>query len=248
MLAVVLAPGLALASTFVLLIHARQQYAISVAKARERQGKDSETIARLREDVLFLKAELVSTSARNGLLIDENKRHRTDSQSMQEKINSLSEIIRLDKQRLSGSNATITERAADIAQLESKNAELEALLLTAYEEQDQNKFAINGLEDRVMGLEIAIRARDEQIARLTEVGASHSKEVAQIKEDKDGKIRDLQDRVSECHSQLLIYQQSCSLREMVFKHRHEPSSPRSEPSRRASLESSEYRNNPWGPP
>lgn len=241
MLAVVVTTGLALASTLVLLLHARQKYATSVANAQERQGENTATMARLREDVSLLKAKVLSASTRNDLLLDENVRHRTDSQSMHETIKKLSEIIQLAKLRLSESRATITKHAADITQLNSEIAELRRLLSKVFEER-------NGLHDRVMGLELTIHARDEQIASLTEVGTSHSKEVAQLIEDKDRRIKDLQDRVSECHSQLLVKQQLFSLGRMVFKHGHRPSRPRSEPSRRASLGPSEYRNNPWDLP
>ncbi|RXW12238.1 hypothetical protein EST38_g13617 [Candolleomyces aberdarensis] len=211
------APGLTLALTaLVLLVHAKQEYNALATRMQETAAKYETTIDELREHVLTLEVELLSTSTRNRALTKENEECVNRSLIMQESINTLSEGF-------SKARETEAQHDATIADLKERNLGLES---TIKDREEQISMAREALDEEVTQGRAAIsslqRERQERTKEaqdwkeyskyreypfsarpyLTKQQDASELSLTGIIAEKARKIEELRDRLIECYSQL----------------------------------------------
>ncbi|KAJ2923638.1 hypothetical protein H1R20_g13456, partial [Candolleomyces eurysporus] len=169
-------PGLTLASAaLALLIQARREQNALVAKAQERQAKDEMTMTELRGHLSTLEAELISTSARNRALTEENEGYKAGSRSMQESIHTLSEDLSNARERVAQYNATITgskelqakfeATIADLRHTQQKLSTLEARNRVLTQENEGHKAGSLSTQESIHALTKDLSSANEKVAQ-----------------------------------------------------------------------------------
>ncbi|RXW11812.1 hypothetical protein EST38_g14043 [Candolleomyces aberdarensis] len=212
-LAICRAPGSTLAlAGFVLLVHAKQEYNALTTRMREMSAKYDTMAAELREHISTVQAEC----ARNRALTEENREYINRSLTMQESIYTLSED-------LSKAREAVAQHDTTIADLKERNLGLESAIK---DKDEQISKAAEALDKEVARGKAAISSLQRELQEKSKE-AQDWKEYSKYREyhfsarpsptrqqdaselsltgiiaEKNQRIQELQDRLSECCSQL----------------------------------------------
>ncbi|RXW21545.1 hypothetical protein EST38_g4309 [Candolleomyces aberdarensis] len=206
-LTVCLAPAPVLASAALTLLihrsHTRQEQDALVVNMRERQAKDDVTITGLQENLSRLGAELLSTSAWNRSLTEQNEEFKNSTLSMQESIHNISEDLSTARETVYQHEATIfhlneaqAKHQTTIAELQRQLSTLEAELLaicsrtrTLAEENEWYEIGTLSMQDSIHTLSEApskarerVAQRDAMINHFKEAQAKHEMTSAELRE------------------------------------------------------------------
>ncbi|KAJ2935339.1 hypothetical protein H1R20_g1755, partial [Candolleomyces eurysporus] len=169
------------------------------SKMQERQARDQETIALLKERLGMMEARAVLAESQNRSLTKKYTKYKASAISMQKTIQTLSKSNEKRDKLLSDAEEAVTQHAATISTLNARNAELETTVISSNIQIVQSKK----------------EADDWKFLFLSEVGSasmirhglrssssSSTPSMATMLAERDQRIEELKDRLAECHSRL----------------------------------------------
>ncbi|KAJ2934350.1 hypothetical protein H1R20_g2791, partial [Candolleomyces eurysporus] len=221
-LAVCLAPGLALASTAArFLIQANQGHDMLDAMqsgTKHTQDKEEATIAGFQERLSGQEAELLLAATRNRVLSEENEKYQNSLLSTQKNVDALSEILSRAKSAVAQRDATIIQLKEQAVVLASMvGAQLPPTTTTQYRASTENE----GYGTDYHFMQKAMATVSHGLWKAREMVAQHNAEIQRL----EGRKTALESMVAELHPALeknrVLTEENQKYRSDLFSKRNE---------------------------
>ncbi|RXW23003.1 hypothetical protein EST38_g2853 [Candolleomyces aberdarensis] len=185
------APTLASAALALLIhtIHTTHEQSALILKLRKKLAKDEATITGLRDNSSRLEVELLSTSAWNRSLTEQNEEYKNSTFSMQESIHTLSEDLSQARETVDQHEATIfhlkeaqAKHETTIAELQRQLPTLEADLLATSSRNCALEKENEGYKTSTLSMQDFIHTLSEDLSKAREREAEDDATITHLKD------------------------------------------------------------------